>query len=68
MLELPNFAHMTTFTIWFESRDEIYLVALWAKFMTSQPLFQNALILRRPTVANFADIVKIPTMFIKKNL
>ena len=33
--------------------------------MTSYPLLQNTFILRRPTVANFADI-KIATMFIKK--
>ena len=26
MLELPNFGHMTTFTIWLESRDKILLV------------------------------------------
>ena len=29
------------------------------------PLYKNAFILRRPTVANFADIIKIPTI-IKK--
>ena len=34
----------------------------------SQPLYQNAFILRRPTLANFADIIKIPTMFIKKTI
>ena len=33
--------------------------------MTSQPSYENAFILRRPTVANFADIIKIPTI-IKK--
>ena len=33
--------------------------------MTSQPLFQNTFILRRPRVANFAYIIKIATMFIK---
>ena len=33
--------------------------------MTSQPFFQNTLILRRPGVAIFADIIKIVTMFIK---
>ena len=31
----------------------------------SLPLFQNMFILRRPRVANFADIIKIATMFIK---
>ena len=34
--------------------------------MTSQPLYENAFILRRPAVANFADIIKIPTI-IKKS-
>ena len=34
--------------------------------MTSQPLFQNTFILRRPRVANFADINKTGTMFIKR--
>ena len=66
MIELPNFGHMTTFTVWFESRDKILLVASWTEIMTSQLLYQNALILRRPAVANFADIIKIPAMFIKK--
>ena len=28
--------------------------------MTPQPLYENVFILRRPTVANFADIIKIP--------
>ena len=34
--------------------------------MKPQPLFQNTFILRRPTVAIFADIIKIATMFIIK--
>ena len=36
--------------------------------MTSQPVYENAFILRRPTLANFTDItdiIKIPTI-IKK--
>ena len=33
--------------------------------MTSQLLFQNAFILRICRVANFAEIIKIPKMFIK---
>ena len=33
--------------------------------MTSQPFFQNTLILRRPGVAIFADVIKIVNMFIK---
>ena len=65
MLELLNFGHMTIFAIWFESHDKIPLVALWTEIMTSQPLHQNAFILRRSTVANFADIIKIATI-IKK--
>ena len=32
--------------------------------MTSEPLFQNNFILRRPIVANLADTVKVATMFI----
>ena len=35
MLELPNFGHMTTSTILFESRDKILLVKLWTEIMTS---------------------------------
>ena len=33
--------------------------------MTSKPLFQSTLILRRPGVDIFADIIKIVSMFIK---
>ena len=36
--------------------------------MTSQPLFQNNFILRRPGVAIFFDIVKTVNFFIKKIL
>ena len=35
MLELPNFGHMTTSTILFQSRDKILLVKLWTEIMTS---------------------------------
>ena len=35
--------------------------------MASQPLSQNNIFLRRPRVANFSDIIKIATMFIKTN-
>ena len=66
MLELLNFGHMTTFTTWFGSRNKILLVASWTEIMMSQPLYQNVFILRRPKVVSFADIIKIPTMFIKK--
>ena len=33
--------------------------------MTSLILFQNIFILRRPRAANFVDVIKIATMFIK---
>ena len=66
MLELPNFGHMTTFTVWFESHGKILLVASWTEIMMSQPLYQNAFILRRPKVANFADIIKIPAKKVKR--
>ena len=32
--------------------------------MTSKPLLQNTIILGRPGVANFTDIIKIATMLI----
>ena len=35
MLELPNFGHMATFTLLFESRDKIVLMTLWAEIMAS---------------------------------
>ena len=38
---------------------------LFAEVMTSQLLFQNTFLLRRPGVANFADIIKVSTIFIK---
>ena len=66
MLELPNFGHITTSIIYFESRDKILLLTSWTGIMTSSPLFQNIFVLRRPRVAIFADIIKIITMFIKK--
>ena len=60
MLELPSFGHMNTCTIEFESRDKILLMTSWQK------LFQNTVILRKPDLAIFADIIKIIYMFIKK--
>ena len=41
------------------------MVTSWTKIMTSKPLFQSPLILRRPGVDIFADIIKIVSMFIK---
>ena len=35
MLELPDFGHMTTYTIQSESRDKILLVTSWTEFMMS---------------------------------
>ena len=36
--------------------------------MTSKTLFQNTFILRRLIAFNLANIIKIATLFIKKNL
>ena len=55
MLELPNFGHMTTSTIYFESRDKFMLATSQTEFMTSQPLFENT----------FADTIKNSTHFTK---
>ena len=38
----------------------------WTEIMTLQPLLQNTFLLRRPKVANFANIIKIITVFIIK--
>ena len=50
ILELPNFGHMTASTILFESRDKILLMTPWTKKMTTEPVFHNTYILRRPRV------------------
>ena len=42
------------------------LVTSWEEIITSWFLFQNIFILRRPKVTNFADIIKIKIIFIKK--
>ena len=47
MQVLPNFGHMATSTIWFESHDKILLVTSWTWIMTSKKFFQNIFILRR---------------------
>ena len=46
MEELPNFGHISTSTILFESRDKI-LVTTWTEIMMSYSLFQNTFILRK---------------------
>ena len=66
MLQLPNFGHMTTSIIYFESCDKNFLMTSWTEIVTPETLFQNNLILRRAGVAIFADIIKIATMFIKR--
>ena len=62
MIELPNSGQMTTCRIQFDSRDKIWLVASWTETMMS--LLKNVFILRRPRLANFADIIIIETMSI----
>ena len=52
LIELP---------ILFESRNKVLLVTSWPENVTSQPLFQNAFNLRRPELANIADIMFIKT-------
>ena len=49
-----------------ESHDKILLVMSSTEIMTPWPLFQNIVILRRPGVAIFADIIKIITRSIKQ--
>ena len=36
--------------------------------MTSKPFFQNTFILRKPGLANFADIIKTAIMLIKTTI
>ena len=68
MLELPNFGHMTTFTLYIKSRDKFCWWRHWQKLWRHNLFFQNTFILRRPGVAIFANIIKIVTMWIKKIL
>ena len=58
MLELANFGHKATSKILLESRDKSLLVTSWTEIIMSSPLFQNTFILMRPSVANFAEIIK----------
>ena len=66
ILELPNFGHMTTSTIKFDSCDKMLLVTSCTEIKRHNPFFKNTFILRTPRVANFAGNLKIATMFIKK--
>ena len=64
MLELPNLGHMTTSTI----RCLSHMINSVGDVMDRNYdliTFQSILTLRRPRVANFADIIKIVTIFIK---
>ena len=61
MLEVRNFDCITTYTIQFDSRDKKMLVTSWIEIMTSKLLFQNA-----SREGNFADIIEIATIFIKR--
>ena len=56
---------MITSTILFKSRDKNLLVTSSTDTRTSWTLFKSTFIIREPVVANFADIIKIATMFIK---
>ena len=68
MLQLPNFGHTNTSTIYLESRDKNFVGDVINKNYDVIPLFQNVVSLRRPGVAIFADIIKIITRFIKQIL
>ena len=77
MLELPSFGHMTTPTKQFVSRDKnlvgdviIYIYTLYIYIYIYIYIYYNAtaFILKKNTVANFADFIKIVTMFIKQHL
>ena len=63
---IPNFGHINKSTILFESGDKVFLVTSLAKILTSEPVFKNAFILRRPGVAKFASIIKNAIMLIKR--
>ena len=65
MLGLPNFDHMTTFT---NDLNHVIKFFWWlhGQKLRRHKLYVKMPFLRRPTVANFADIIKIPTI-IKKN-
>ena len=66
MLELPNFGHMNTSTIYLESCRKVLSVTSSTEIMTLQPLLQNTAILRRHGVAIFADNIKFISRIIKK--
>ena len=65
MLELP---HLVTWTNLQYNLNHVMKFCWWChqQELWCQPLFQNTIILRKPGVAIFADIIKILTRFIKK--
>ena len=63
MLVLPNFGHIITSTIYFESRD--FFGDVMDRIYDVTTFISKKFILRRPGVAIFAGIIKIVTMFIK---
>ena len=67
MLELPNFGHMTTSKIQFKPRDKTIgdVMDITYNVIT---FIQNSFILRRPSVAIIAGIIKTLSIFIKKIL
>ena len=59
---------MNTSTIEFQSRDKILFLTTWTEIITSQPLFQNTFILRRPGAVNYPDIIKLAIILIKNEM
>ena len=64
MPELPNFGHTITFTIWFELRDK-NLGGVMDRNYDVTTFISKYLYFKIYIIANFADIIKIPTI-IKK--
>ena len=66
---LTSLMEMPVTKLW--SHDNIYNIIqvpvgdVMDRDMTSSSLFQNTFNLRRPRVANFTDIIKMITIFIK---
>ena len=67
VLESPNFGHVATFAIKFESHNKTLFVTSWRQIITSYHFFQNIFSLREPSRVIFPDINKIVTVLLKKN-
>lgn len=52
-------SHCYIYTIRFEPGGKIFLVTTQTETTTLHLFYENSFILRRPTAANFADILKI---------